>query len=147
MRKLKFRLIKDDKIVGYEEHSLVTFRDKPSEILIFHSIHGKLTELEVYNILIYPDKYISHDKKEQFTGLLDKNGVEIYEGDIVKDHCKSKSKKEIIEIIFYQGCFSAIYTKNHYPCLYEILEDGTGNGFLEVIGNIHENPDLLETKP
>ena len=69
----------------------------------------------------------------QFTGLHDKNGKEIYDGDIVK------YKNMLGKIIFLQGAFqlSDFYEEEEW-----IL--GYINEELEVIGNIYDNPELLE---
>lgn len=87
------------------------------------------------------DEKILRGKKQQYTGLEDKNGKEIYEGDIVKHEAWAGSaslRDDIIgPVVFKNGCF-AIKTKYGDKYLY--------TGFNEVIGNIYENPKLLENK-
>jgi uncharacterized phage protein (TIGR01671 family) len=91
----------------------------------------------------------------QFTGLKDKAGTEIYEGDIVRilytdwpsctgchespqDHMKAIAKTKVV--IWSVNGFYVSHKVDGYA---ESMEPGR-HGFIEVIGNIYENPDLLK---
>lgn len=80
---------------------------------------------------------------EQYTGLKDKKGKEIYEGDILRFKSGPKSVVKFCEIkdsdctYFYLGWASV---QDGYEPM-SLCEEA---GFCEVIGNIHENPELLE---
>ena len=75
----------------------------------------------------------------QYTGLKDKNGIEIYEGDALRD------SESIVIVKFVDGEFSVDYRTmggkwRNYGSLFDYLKDYEG----EVIGNIYENQELLE---
>ena len=74
----------------------------------------------------------------QFTGLQDINGVDIYESDIVDGYIGGLVVNGSA-VIFDDGAFS-LDLGNYLPCLYEAAN-------ISIIGNIHEDPELLEVTP
>lgn len=89
----------------------------------------------------------------QFTGLTDRNGKRIFEGDIIKTRYANVPKADFIEeVVFHNGRFCALYKK--LGCeMWQRLADGVPHHpgdrsaymeWCEVIGNIHDNPELLE---
>lgn len=100
----------------------------------------------------------------QFTGLLDKHGTEIYEGDIVKTpHYiigKEPAYYENHEVKFYKGVFGigdpykftelsgtergVESSKRYISNFGEVFDEY--EPMVEVIGNIYENPELLEAR-
>jgi len=101
----------------------------------------EIAEIETY--INDCSEFVNIDPKTvgQFTGLCDKSGKEIYEGDIV--HCKARSDAANMVVIFEEGAFKLV------PCGYYALHTPGGGCYpivcfaKEIIGNIYENPELL----
>ncbi len=109
---------------------------------------GRFCEFEEFELL-------------QYTGLKDKNGKEIYEGDVIFSGYQGMyygSTKFIIE--FYDGCFGGImveyanlpielpenskYKHTRYSYFYPLSDLDEGFDPREIIGNRFENPELLK---
>lgn len=130
---------------------------------------NELEELELNdsimndNIPVYPDEI----KLMQSTGLHDKNGEEIFEGDILKfndeweDYCQegyvdgsseginyvligSEMTYFIFEKTKYPDSSLFYYVNEEYLTFQEVMEDDELE--FEVVGNIYENPELLEVE-
>ena len=89
----------------------------------------------------------------QYTGLTDKNGVKIFEGDIVKEYKTKDKVKGVVKFGEYQSGinkyaddlgFYVEWTTENF--LIRELGYWCRKNMLEVIGNIHDNPELLEGK-
>lgn len=92
-------------------------------------------------------KYSEYEKFERYTGLLDKNGTPIFEGDIVRDSRIEESEA----VIEYCQPIAAFVARPIIKAPYDVYQLNEGNtmgslklSYTEVIGNIYENPELLK---
>ena len=74
----------------------------------------------------------------QYTGLKDKNGKEIYEGDILSN----RNDEKLYKVIFENGSFRAEFKGDFEEYSFDLIDVVAQS--CEVVGNIYENPELME---
>lgn len=95
-----------------------------------------------------------HETVGQYTGLTDKNGKRVFEGDIIKTHYANVVKSDFVElVVFNNGKYCGMAKLEGGGRIFAPLADGVPHvkqdksiymDCMEVIGNIHDNPELLE---
>lgn len=150
MREIKFRgkqIDNDEWIYG----NLISEID--ADLLIRKSfIHLRLSS--IYEVRDYPSSIVTlyevyPDSVGQYVGLIDKNGTEIYEGDIVK--ASSQGSRGTFEVKWRQEAspqwilYPAWQSEQFWNLHGTKLPNGDYVDLVEVIGNKHDNPDLLKS--
>ena len=117
-------------------------------------IQGDIVQFPVHGVVriveqepSYKDAEVDSDTVGQFTGLTDKNGRKIFEGDII--HLEYSQVffggmyfgEYTAEVSYKEGCFITDGINNGDEI--ETPLSGFDNDELEIIGNIHDNPELL----
>ena len=141
MREIKFRGLSNQ---GWVYGDLITSpngmikyvqTNKPIEMKDYQKfINQKSLEEDGY---YFTNKCIEVDPETvgEFTGLKDKSGKEIYEGDIL-----SAENGKYIGYVKYGESLSYILTKNNEFCIHLYT---WSSDYLEIIGNTHQNKELL----
>lgn len=130
MRTIKFRGMCANEIMRYGQLS----QDKPDSTNYYHEYSQRIcwdfSNVPVTNVSL-----------TQFTGAKDCNDKEIYEGDI----CKVPDGK-IGKVVYSDNLtsFLIIVDRFLYNASYPLIQEQDGVNKVEVLGNIFENPELLE---
>ena len=112
------------------------------EIMYFFFFDNELEELELNDpvmndhISVYPDEIVLM----QSTGLKDKNGKEIFEGDILK------SNKYITSVFYERGAYCVKFSRTPNTTVTMNVISFIEKYKTKIIGNIYENPELLEVE-
>ena len=113
-------------------------------LFVYAEMYMILTDNCVKNLNIQPIS-VAPKTVSQFTGLFDKNGKKIYEGDIIRAKIESGNHEGFtwpnMTVDFQQGSF-CLKDRNGY--VFCVLGAFAPSVTLEVIGNIHDNPELLD---
>lgn len=80
----------------------------------------------------------------QSTGLHDKNGVEIFDGDIVEHLDFNSNEISKSEVRILKGCFYLVISVDGFKYDVPMMDLKDNECILEIKGNIYENPELLE---
>ncbi|WP_051996245.1 YopX family protein, partial [Lentilactobacillus farraginis] len=148
-RQIKFRgYVKDisefgDDVVPHKGHFVF---GNLIHVKAFSYIVGEMVEAnDEYATLEYW-KPVDNENIDEFTGLKDRNGKEIYEGDILAWHSNIYRKQDWVGLVTYRGAGFAVQESGKARSTSGWLECASreGSNIVEIIGNVHENPELLE---
>lgn len=126
----------------------ILFRGKRKDngLWISGSFHTRCTECFIIPLpIVTSQSKVIPETVGQFTGLTDKNGTKIFEGDIIRAKIEGGNHSGFtwpnMPVDFQQGSF-CLNDRNGY--IFSVLGAFASSVTFEVIGNIHDNPELLE---
>jgi len=135
-REIKFRAWDDARKEMHHEFQFIKSGDEGNDWIIF--ISDKQTLKTGFEVHVHNPYFRQQFRIMQFTGLKDKNGKEIYEGDIL---CNPKQLKGTV--VYYEAGFYLEAKRKDSSVWYMPLNTGMLLN-KEVIGNIYENPELIK---
>ena len=113
-----------------------------------YNIHSAISEEDFLYYSVHPETM------GQFVGFVDKNGKRVYEGDVIRFH-KFRDEPDWTGAISYENgsyivngkmplAYEKRIGKEAFYCPFEVALSGIDKGTIEVVGNIHDNPELQE---
>ena len=134
MREIKFRAWdKNDKRI-FIDPQMIDFYNKKIGYMQYQTEYMPDTS---YSIPVGFEEF-EYSELMEWTGLYDKNGEDIYEGDILFESFGEKYYK----VVFENGSFRAEFDGDFEEYSFELI-DVVAQGY-EVVGNIYENPELIK---
>lgn len=138
----------------------ILFRGKPSgNAWITDWVYGafcpKNSKGDIPCIIVYDDRFAGHwfevipETVGQYTGLTDKNGTKIFEGDIISIPFEEDRSPWEENCIYYENG-EVYFSAEHRGWYVRFLDNETLSLWeydeldIEIIGNIHDNPELLK---
>ena len=134
MREIKFRgkrvdngewvygFLSKGRLQGYENNTLQSCIDQEEKGVMISSV-------------------VNNNTVGQFTGLTDKSGKKIFEGDIISHFANYSGKLLVAKVVYEDGAYMCLMSPTS-----AFLMDWVSSSSCEVIGNVHSNPEFLERK-